>query len=679
MVRQNWVNLNGRWDYRIEPTSTTTPTKFDGKIVVPFPVESLLSEVQKPLLPGNTLWYRRTFRLPPSWNERVLLHFGAVDYQARVWVNGELVGEHKGGFSPFSFEISRHLKTGEQEVVVAVEDPTDTAGIPRGKQVFKPEGIWYTPSSGIWQTVWAEAIPQSAIESYTVVPNLAKRSVSMTVSSSDETAQVSVEVKFKGKVVATARKAVNRPFEVPIPEPALWSPESPNLYDLKITLVEGGKPGDVVTGYFGMREMHLGKDKAGVTRLFLNGKPYFQYGPLDQGFWPDGLYSPPTDAALKFDIEAAKKMGCNMLRKHVKVESERFYHHCDKVGILVWQDMPSGDFPKDKGAAYEHEWPKIIKARYNHPSIVMWIPFNEGWGQYDTERIVDMTRRLDPHRLVNNASGWTDKGVGDVLDIHAYPGPSTPQWEPKRAAVLGEFGGLGLPVEGHTWVEKNNWGYVSYKTKEELTAAYLELLRKTKELIPMGLSAAVYTQTTDVEVEVNGWLTYDRKVWKIEPGKVLGATKALYAPPASFVSVVPVQRSWRYTLTDPGADWIKEAFDDTSWKAGNASFGTEITPGAKVGTEWKTEAIWIRRKFNLSAADLKPSLRLWIHHDEDAKVYLNGVLAADLKGYVGNYVTAPIDPKALKALRAGENTIAIHCRQTRGGQNIDCGFIRLEP
>ncbi|HMS54643.1 MAG TPA: glycoside hydrolase family 2 TIM barrel-domain containing protein, partial [Fimbriimonadaceae bacterium] len=516
------------------------------------------------------------------------------------------------------------------------------------------------------------------IEAYWAVPDLKSSTIRVTAFSDEMTGEIEAEVRLKGKPVSKASFKVGSAFSIPVPQPALWSPESPTLYDLKLTLVNEGKKVDQVDGYFAMREMTLGKDKAGITRLFLNGKPTFQYGPLDQGFWPDGLYSPPTDAALKFDIEAAKKMGCNMLRKHVKVESERFYHHCDKLGILVWQDMPSGDFPKDKGAAYEHEWPKIIKARYNHPSIVMWIPFNEGWGQYDTERIVDMTRRLDPHRLVNNASGWTDKGVGDVLDIHSYPGPSTPQWEPKRAAVLGEFGGLGLPVEGHTWVEKNNWGYVSYKTQEELTAAYIDLLKRTHDLIPLGLSAAVYTQTTDVEVEVNGWLTYDRKVWKIDPKKVASVTKALYGPPATYTMVVPVQRPWKYSFTQPVSDWMSAGFDDSTWATGKGSFGTEGTPGAVVGTEWKTSDIWIRRKFDLAKDAIDGNLRLWIHHDEDAKVYLNGVLAADLKNYVSNYIIVPIDSKALKALKAGENTIAIHCKQTRGGQNIDCGLMRVD-
>lgn len=680
MVRRDWLNLNGEWEYRVSksPGSGQVPGEFTGKILVPFPIESAISGVQQPLAPTDTLWYRRTVSVPPAWSsKRTILHFGAVDYHAEVFVNGKSVVTHEGGYDPFSVDITDHLKAGSQEIAVAVKDPTDTTGQPRGKQVLKPEGIWYTPCSGIWQTVWIEPVPIAHIERYLVTPDLQRGGITVTIFGPVDS-QVEAEVRLGANRVASAGFFANQPYFIPIPNPTLWSPESPKLYDLKLSLLTNGQKSDEVKSYFGMRELKLGKDKAGVTRLFLNGKPYFQYGPLDQGFWPDGIYTPPTDEALRFDIEAAKKMGCNMLRKHVKVESERFYTWCDKLGILVWQDMPSGDFPKlDGKSQYEREWPRIMRSRINHPSIVMWVPFNEGWGQYDTERITEMTRKVDPSRLVDNPSGWTDVGVGDVHDIHSYPGPSTPAREEKRAAVLGEFGGLGLPVEGHTWVEKNNWGYVSYKTKEELTAAYLGLLSKTRDLIPMGLSAAIYTQTTDVEIEVNGWLTYDRKVWKIDPKAVQRATKALYSEPGTLKEIVPTNQTWRYTTEKPSENWSQVGFNDANWPTGQASFGTKETPNAKVGTQWTSSDIWIRREFNLTTEQSKADLRLWIYHDEDAEVYVNGVLAATPRGYTSSFVLAEMSKEAQKALRGGSNTIAIHCRQTRGGQNIDCGLIEI--
>lgn len=677
MVRKEWVNLNGPWDYAIRPAGEDAPASFDGKILVPFPVESQLSGVQKPLKPDQTLWYERTITLPESWKgQRVLLHFGAVDHNAEVFVNGKSVAKHVGGYDPFSVDVTDRLAKGKQTLAVAVQDGTDSAGQPRGKQVLNPGGIFYTPTSGIWQTVWMEPVPKTSIASYRAVPDLKAGGVRVTVDAPKGTV-VEAQVRLEGKTVAKAGFSANAPYLIPVPDAKLWSPESPTLYDLKLTLLEKGKKADSVDAYFGMREMKLGKDKAGVTRLFLNGKPYFQYGPLDQGFWPDGLYTAPTDDALKFDIEASKKMGCNMLRKHVKVEPERLYYWCDKLGLLVWQDMPSGNYGTPEAQAnYEKEWASIIRARGNHPSIVMWIPFNEGWGQFDTERIVAFTKKADPSRLVNNASGWTDKGVGDVLDIHSYPGPSAPQWEPKRAAVLGEFGGLGLPVEGHTWVDKNNWGYVTYKNQMELTDAYVTLLERTRDLIPTGLSAAVYTQTTDVEVECNGWLTYDRKVWKIDPTRASRAAKALYGPLGTIETVVPTRQSWRYTTSDPGKGWEAATFDDSAWNQGKASFGTPQTPNAQVGTEWTTDDIWIRRTVALPAGAGK-DLRLWIFHDEDAEVFINGVLAASPRGYTTSFVIVPISPEAAKAIRAGNNVVAVHCRQTRGGQNLDCGLVRV--
>jgi hypothetical protein len=427
----------------------------------------------------------------------------------------------------------------------------------------------------------------------------------------------------------------------------------------------------------------------------LNNKFVFQFGPLDQGFWPDGLYTAPTDDALKYDIEVTKKLGFNMARKHVKVEPQRWYYWCDKLGLLVWQDMPSGDRgindratndlnrSPESAANYEREWKAIIDANRNHPCIVMWVPFNEGWGQFDTKRIVEMTKQYDPTRLVDNASGWTDRGVGDVHDIHRYPGPGSPQPEPNRAAVLGEFGGLGLPLDGHTWLARGNWGYRSFTDQKALTDAYVGLLRRMHPMIgDPGLSAAVYTQTTDVEVEVNGLMTYDREVIKPDEKRIAEAARKLYSPPPQFVTIVPDSRKegqpWRFTLQKPADDWSKPDFDDAKWSKGFAGFGTKETPNTTVKTQWNTPDIWIRRTFDLPEGTKLNDPHLLMHHDEDSEVYLNGVLATHQTGYITDYEEFPLSPEAAATLKPGKNTIAVHCHQTTGGQYIDLGIVDVK-
>jgi hypothetical protein len=412
----------------------------------------------------------------------------------------------------------------------------------------------------------------------------------------------------------------------------------------------------------------------------LNGEPLFQYGPLDQGWWPDGLYTAPNDEALQYDVEITKKLGFNMARKHVKVEPARWYYWCDKLGLLVWQDMPSGNNSTFEGQRnFERELAKMIGSFGNHPSIVMWVPFNEGWGQHDTERVVELTRKLDPTRLVNNASGWTDTKTGDVHDIHSYPGPSAPPVEEMRAIVLGEFGGLGLPLKGHTWQDEKNWGYRSYTTAEALTDAYLELVVRLRPLIGQGLAAAVYTQTTDVEIEVNGLLTYDRSVIKMDTERIAAAAAKLYLPPPSVEVVVATSQeepqTWRYTLEQPADGWEKADFDDAKWDSGPGGFGRANTPGTVVRTEWHADNIWVRRTFELGEPPAEA--HLLIHHDEDAEVYVNGVRVAELKGYTTGYIVHPLSAEAQKAFRDGRNVIAIHCKQTGGGQYIDAGIVNL--
>ncbi len=556
LTRSDWLNLNGLWDYAITDRGAERPAEFGGQILVPFPIESALSGVMKPLRETQRLWYRRIFQIPESWQgKKVLLHFGAVDWESTVTVNGKELGTHRGGYDGFSFDISNALKpAGDQEIVVAVFDPTDAGSQPRGKQVRDPNGIWYTPTSGIWQTVWLEPVSPDHIEALRITPDVdsAKINVAVTMQLSQDDLLVNVAAFDGEREIAAVENAipgprngdlVTRSVDVSFPHPKLWSPDSPFLYTLRVQLTSNGKVVDQVGSYAGLRKIAVTKDADGTPRLYLNNQPLFQLGPLDQGFWPDGLYTAPTDEALRFDIEMTKKVGMNMARKHVKVEPDRWYYWCDKLGLLVWQDMPSGDKyigtrdpdiqrTPESGKQFETELKALITGRVNHPSIVMWVPFNEGWGQWDTARIVDLVKRWDSTRLVDNASGWTDRHVGDVNDIHSYPGPSAPGIESNRAGVLGEFGGLGLPVPGHTWQEEKNWGYRSYKNSEELTDAYVRLLAKLHPLTGVpGLSAAVYTQTTDVEVEVNGLMTYDREVVKLNETAITKANQAVYAPP----------------------------------------------------------------------------------------------------------------------------------------------------
>lgn len=557
----NWQNLNGLWKYAItDVNDQAIPANFDGTILVPYPVESALSGVGKRLGKNQVLWYKNVISLSkPSGTNQLILHFGAVDWQCDVFVNGKKAGRHEGGFDPFSFNITNYLKKGKnQEITLRVWDPTDEGPQPRGKQVNRPEGIWYTPVSGVWQTVWTEVVPATYIATTKQTTDIDKGQINVLVNLANEKEEdiVKIVALDNGKEVGEATTASGVVAKIKIDNHKLWSPSSPFLYDLKVYVYRNGKQIDYAESYFAMRKSSLKKDANGISRLALNNEFLFQYGPLDQGWWPDGLYTAPTDEALLFDIVKTKEMGFNMIRKHIKLEPARWYYYCDSVGLMVWQDMPSGDLggnhwdtkpgqvsgfnlEKQRSAEsesyYKKEWKAIIDAAYNFPSIVVWVPFNEAWGQFKTKEITEWTMNYDPSRLVNSASGGNFFYTGHILDIHNYPDPATP--DPKvfgksgQALVLGEFGGLGLPVEGHTWQEKNNWGYQSFKNKEELLNRYNRLMTDLKRLIPMGLSAGVYTQTTDVEVETNGIMTYDRKVIKMPENTLKSLHDELYKVP----------------------------------------------------------------------------------------------------------------------------------------------------
>lgn len=541
MVRGDWKNLNGLWDYAIQTKGGNFPESYDGKILVPFAVESSLSGVQKRVDKDNELWYEHSFSIPSGWkNKNIILHFGAVDWRAEVWLNDIKIGSHQGGYSPFSFDITPFLeKSGSQKLNLRVWDPSNQGFQPRGKQVVKPGGIMYTPVTGIWQTVWLEAVGETYITDLKTVPNIDGGNITVLAGGegSERGDIIEVIVLDNGEIISTGKAVVGQEVFVNVSNAKLWSPESPFLYDMEVRITRNGKVIDQVKSYFGMRKISTARDENNVVRLQLNNKDYFQFGPLDQGWWPDGLYTAPTDEALLYDITKTKELGFNMIRKHVKVEPARWYHHCDREGILVWQDMPGGgpsprwisrkyfdglelERSVESEENFRQEWKEIMDLTYSNPCVVIWVPFNESWGQFKTKEIAEWTKNYDPSRLVNPASGGNHYEVGDILDMHNYPEPKMGLYDSKRSNVLGEYGGIGLALDGHLWESGRNWGYVQYKTSEEATDAYVKLAEKLLKLIPNGYSAAVYTQTTDCESEVNGLLTYDRKVVKMVEEKI---------------------------------------------------------------------------------------------------------------------------------------------------------------
>ncbi len=537
MARDSWLNLNGLWDYAIRPKGNNVIGEFDGKILVPFCVESSLSGVQKYVGKDNELWYHREFEVPSNWKgKRVLLHFGAVDWKCDVWVNDIKVGSHTGGYTPFSIDVTQALNKKGNKLVVRVWDPTDNGEQPCGKQHVKPRGIWYTPVTGIWQTVWLEPVNENHIVDLKIVPDVDNHKVTVKTNVANAAADKKVEVVVCKSTAVEARACSINGEDVEVPMHAdarLWSPDEPFLYDLEVTLYQGDKVVDKVKSYFAMRKFSTAKDENGIVRLMLNNEPVFMFGPLDQGWWCDGLYTAPCDEALAYDIRKTKDFGYNMIRKHVKVEPARWYYHCDRLGVIVWQDMPSGgrgpgwvtdryfdgalsSRTPESEANYKKEWKEIIDYLYSVPSIGVWVPFNESWGQFKTPEIVEWTKSYDPSRLVNPASGGNHYPVGDILDIHHYPQPEMFFYDAMRATVLGEYGGIGRKVEGHTWVPSKGWGYVEYDSEEKVTDTYVEYANMLLSLIPRGFSAAVYTQTTDCEVELNGLMTYDREVVKLD-------------------------------------------------------------------------------------------------------------------------------------------------------------------
>jgi beta-galactosidase/beta-glucuronidase len=541
MERGEWKNLNGLWNYAIIEKGQPIPAAFDGEILVPFAVESALSGVGKRMDDTKELVYQRSFDVPSAWKgKQVLLHFGAVDWKADVWVNDVKVGSHTGGYAPFSFDITAALNAKGNKLVVKVWDPTDKGYQPRGKQLSNPHGIWYTPVSGILQTVWLEPVTKKHIADLRILPDIDRNVLSVDAKVIGRCCDDMVEVNvYDGnKLVAVGKSINNEPVEVAMPaDRKLWSTESPFLYTLKVNLKNAGKVVDKVDSYAAMRKYSYKRAADGIVRMELNNEPLFQFGPLDQGWWPDGLYTAPTDEALAWDVKKTKDFGFNMIRKHIKVEPARWYMHCDKMGIIVWQDMPSGDKNPEwqmrqyfdgrerqrsavSEANYRKEWKEIMDYLYSYPCIGVWVPFNEAWGQFKTAEIAEWTKQMDPSRLVNPASGGNHYQCGDMLDLHNYPAPNLYLYDATRPTVLGEYGGIGLVEKEHLWVPDRNWGYVQFNSSKEATDEYVKYANILLDLIPKGFSGAVYTQTTDVEIEVNGLITYDRKVIKLDEARV---------------------------------------------------------------------------------------------------------------------------------------------------------------
>jgi hypothetical protein len=688
-VRKDWMNLNGLWDFDLAMGRNNRPVnRYTRKILVPFCVESALSGIKETVRGTQEMMYRRLFSVPGSWNgKRIILHFEGVDYYSRIWVDDKFIGEHSGGYDAFSFDITDALDASlEHNIKMVIWDPTNSGTQTVGKQTY-PEllrGHRYTPSSGIYLPVWMEPVPEVSINKLKILPDLDKQTITVTTAIKGWALGYNVIVKAldNGKEVASAESKPGQAVTLTINNPKTWSPSDPFLYDLKVSLMKGSTTIDEVGSYFGMRKISMGKDAAGFTCINLNNKEILQVGPLDQGYWPEGLLTPPSDEAIKFDVEYLKKIGCNMDRVHIKVQPERFYYYCDKLGILVWQDMitPWSVLSRSEigGASdWEAEWEKIIDQLYNHPSIVQWTVFNESWGQYDTERITAWTMRKDPSRIVTNASGWNDRNVGNIRDFHDYTFYPSVAYVPKyydRAMVLGEAGGLDCILRDNLWLKDqqlpeniNREGDIQregYNTRSLFEERYNEFFNHVCLLKKYGLKAVVYTQISDVEWEINGWLTYDRKVSKIPEEKLAAIHKRFWDEPSKGTVRIPLSvnnpQVWSYTFTEPSKEWFRD--NSGKWTSGRAPFGMPKVNIPEISTKWDSPALYLKKDFELIA--IPSNLGIATYNSGIASVYINGEHAMTINSLMRQdaelkVTEVMLPPKALALLKKGKNNISV--------------------
>jgi len=703
LVRSDWLNLNGLWDFEIiERDTNKIATNYTRKILVPFCVESALSGIKETITGKEQMMYRRFFSIPAKWNQKkILLHFEAVDYETKIWVDGKYVGMHNGGYDHFQFDIAGFLNKEEKhEIKLVIWDPTNEGAQPIGKQALPAirNITKYTATSGIWQTVWLEPINEVAIESIKIIPNIDQASISLQskIMGATQGTRIKIQAFDHGKEVANVVTSVGEPITIKLNQPKLWSPNHPFLYDLKLSLVKGGKVVDEVSSYFGMRKISMGRDKEGYMRIFLNNEIIYQLGPLDQGYWPDGLLTPASDQALRYDIAYLKKIGANMDRMHMKVQPERWYYHCDQLGILVWQDMVSPTKfievqNNNSPSTFEIEHNLTVEQLYNHPSIIQWVLFNESWGQYDTEKLTAALKAKDPSRLVINASGWHDKKVGDIRDFHDYtihPAVALVNKNEDRAMVLGEVGGIDLKIQGNLWTPdlktetkiKTNWtidfkkGLV--KSGDELIEKYKILMDDLFQLKKYGLNAVVYTQISDVEDEISGWMTYDRKVSKLSEATFAALHQLFFKPTAIGKYILPLSmnqpQQWNYSFTKPSNDWIKN-LTSSNFKLGEAPFGMESKNGPKVNTLWNSNSLFLNKEFTLTS--LPSKLSLVACNTGITDVYINGVYVMQFNNFLKNDPEIKISEtilsdKAMKLLKVGLNQLSLKFNFSSAGRSV---------
>lgn len=718
MVRKDWLNLNGLWKYAITEAVAYRPNTFEENILVPFCIQSPLSGVQRNVTSGQRLWYRRLFDLPESWRDRrVLLHFGAVDWETTVWVNNQQIGIHRGGYDPFTMDITGALKPGEeQEIILKVWDPGESGLQPIGKQTVRRQtSQTYELTTGIWQTVWLEPVANVSIKRLNIIPDIDNQMVKVAAEIHGDAAGCQLEMKALdgNEIVGREVGDPKKPISLVITKPKLWSPDSPFLYTLKATLLRDGKTLDMVDSYFGMRKISLGKDEQGINRIFLNNEQIFQIGPLDQGYWPDGVFTPPSEAAMRFDLEYLKSVACNMVRLHIKVNPARWYYHCDRLGLLVWQDFVCGlsrgkNLPPEAVTQWDLEHKRIIDALYNHPSIIMWIVFNEGWGQHETERITHWAMEYDSSRLVSNASGWIDvMGLANIRDIHdytTYPSIPIPGREKTRAVVLGECGGFNVIVKDHNWHSQipqersehdNEWIYdikrPTYSIGERLTEHYAALVENLRLLQMEGLCAAVYTQIVDMKREQNGYLSFDRQVSKMDPKNLLNLHERLFLPsPQVSPIIIPSleqPQQWRYSISEKSSDWFAQGFEDKNWSEGFGPFGNTDGDPQRVRTRWTTSDLYLRKSFNLNEVPQRAVLKIYCFGQiypeiNDCEIYLNGKLTKVTRSrhiqQEFRVTDILLDSDTLNSLKQGTNLIAVRCEMNEiNPRLIDFGFFKV--